>query len=113
MITSSSSARLIPFTPILLAISSNTPLFKGKITDYDNRWSSISQSVDDRTDEERDPKSSKYIYKSRYSSCYSYISNSKYTKDYMNDYPKMPINQDYYKKFIEIGLSNNLAMHLI
>ena len=102
---------MIPFTPILLCISSNTPLFKGKLTDYDNRWSSISQSVDDRTDEERDPKSSKYIYKSRYSSCYSYISNSKYTKDYMNDYPKMPINQDYYKKFIENGLSNNLAIH--
>ena len=102
---------LIPFTPILLALSSNTPLFKGKLTDYDNRWSSISQSVDDRTDEEREPKSSKYIYKSRYSSCYSYISNSKYTKDYMNDYPKMPINQEYYKKFIENGLHHNLSMH--
>ena len=102
---------LIPFTPILLAISSNTPLFKGKLTDYDNRWSSISQSVDDRTDEERDPKSEKYIYKSRYSSCYSYISNCKYMKDYMNDYPKMPINQEYYKKFIENGLEHNLAMH--
>ena len=102
---------LIPFTPILLAISSNTPLFKGKLTDYDNRWSSISQSVDDRTDEERDPKSDKYIYKSRYSSCYSYISNCKYMKDYMNDYPKMPINQDYYKKFTENGFEHNLAMH--
>ena len=102
---------LIPFTPILLAISSNTPLFKGKLTDYDNRWSSISQSVDDRTDEERDPKSEKYIYKSRYSSCYSYISNCKYMKDYMNDYPKMPINKEYYKKFTENGLEQNLAMH--
>ena len=102
---------LIPFTPILLAISSNTPLFKGKLTDYDNRWSSISQSVDDRTDEERDPKSEKYIYKSRYSSCYSYISNCKYMKDYMNDYPKMPINKEYYKKFTENGLEHNLAMH--
>lgn len=102
---------LIPFTPILLALSSNTPLFKGKITNYDNRWSSISQSVDDRKDEEKDPKSDKYIYKSRYSSCYSYISNSKYTKDYMNDYPKLPINQEYYKKFVENGLHHNLAVH--
>ena len=29
---------LIPFTPKLLTISSNIPLFKGKLTDYDNRW---------------------------------------------------------------------------
>ena len=46
----------LPFTPILLALSSSCPVYKGKLTDYDNRFDLIVQGVDDRTDDERDPK---------------------------------------------------------
>ena len=100
--------QLIPLSPLFLVISSSTPIHKGKLVDLDDRWIIISKSVDDRTKEERDPKSDKYIYKSRYSPIYSYIGN---VDQYYNDYPKFPINQDYYKKFIESGMSQNLATH--
>jgi len=102
---------LIPFTPIFLAMSSASPIFKGKITDFDNRWEIISESVDDRTDEERDLNSPKYIEKSRYSPVYSYISDSKYSYDFNNDYKKFPINQDYYNKLIKNGIPSKLAEH--
>jgi glutamate--cysteine ligase catalytic subunit len=36
-----------------MALSAATPFLKGKISDFDVRWSVISQSVDDRTNEER------------------------------------------------------------
>ena len=44
----------LPLTPILLALSSTCPVYKGKLTDYDNRFSLIVQGVDDRTEEEKD-----------------------------------------------------------
>ena len=100
--------QLIPLAPLLLVITSSTPIYKGKLSDYDNRLLIISKSIDDRTDEERNPKSEKYIYKSRYSSVYSYIGN---VNNYYNDYPKFPINEEYYKQFIDSGISENLATH--
>lgn len=102
---------LVPFTPIFLAMSSASPIFKGKITDFDNRWKIISESVDDRTEEERNINSPKYIEKSRYGPVYSYISDSKYSYDFNNDYKKFPINKDYYKKLIENGISPKLSEH--
>lgn len=100
--------QLIPFSPIFLTLSSSTPIHKGKLCGYDNRWLIISKSVDDRTEEERNQNSDKYIYKSRYSPAYSYIGN---VNKYYNDYPKFPINEDYYKEFINAGISDNLSKH--
>ena len=102
---------LIPFTPIFLVMSSACPIFKGKITDYDNRWNIISESVDDRTEDERNINSKNYIEKSRYGPVYSYISDSKYSYDFNNDYKKFPINKDYYNKLIENGISPKLSEH--
>ena len=100
--------QLIPLSPLFLVLTSSTPLHKGKLCEYDNRWLIISKSVDDRTEEERNPKSEKYIYKSRYSPAYSYIGN---VNKYYNNYPKFPINKDYYKEFINSGISENLSTH--
>ena len=100
--------QLIPLAPLFLLLTSSSPIHRGKLSDYDNRWIIISKSVDDRTEEERNPQSDKYIYKSRYSPVYSYIGN---VNKYFNNYPKFPINQDYYKQFIEAGISENLATH--
>ena len=100
--------QLIPLAPLFLSLSSSAPIHRGKLSDYDNRWIIISQSVDDRTEEERNPQSDKYIYKSRYSPIYSYIGK---VNKYYNNYPKFPINQDYYNQFIESGISENLATH--
>ena len=100
--------QLIPLAPLFLLLTSNTPIHRGKLSDYDNRWIVISQSVDDRTEEERNPNSDKYVYKSRYSPIYSYIGK---VNKFFNDYPKFPINQDYYNQFIQSGISENLATH--
>jgi glutamate--cysteine ligase catalytic subunit len=76
---------LLPFTPILAALSQAAPIFKGKLADIDLRWTVISQSVDCRTPEERDPESEKYVPKSRYGTINHYLSNHAYVKDEYND----------------------------
>ena len=100
--------QFIPLAPLLLVLSSSTPIHKGKLCEYDNRWLIISKSVDDRTEEERNPLSPKYIYKSRYSPVYSYLGK---VNKYYNNYPKFPINKNYYKQFIDAGISENLSKH--
>lgn len=103
--------QMLPLTPILLALSSACPVYKGKLTDFDNRFSLICQGVDDRTDEEKDPNSNRYIHKSRYSPAYTYISESKYSDDFNNDTPKFPINQEYYETFVKNGIPPKLSLH--
>ena len=71
---------LLPFTPILAALSASAPIYKGKLADYDLRWTVISQSVDCRTPDERNPKSELYVPKSRYDTMNHYLSNHKYVK---------------------------------
>lgn len=75
----------IPFTSIMAAISASTPILKGRISDHDLRWEVIEQAVDCRTQEERNPNSSEYISKSRYSTVSRYISNHEYVQDFHND----------------------------
>ena len=62
----------------MLALSAASPFWRGYISDIDARWKVISDSVDDRTDEERGVKplnSSKFrIPKSRYDSVDMFIS---------------------------------------
>jgi glutamate--cysteine ligase catalytic subunit len=76
---------LLPFTPLLAALSANAPIFKGKLADIDMRWTVISQSVDCRKEEERDPKSKNYVAKSRYGTINHYMSNHEYVSDKMTD----------------------------
>lgn len=75
----------LPWTPIMSVLSASTPLLKGQLSDHDFRWEVIEQSVDCRTDVERDPTSESYIPKSRYSTVSRYISNHAYVKDFHND----------------------------
>jgi glutamate--cysteine ligase catalytic subunit len=74
-------------TPILAALSASGPIYKGKLSDNDLRWTVISQSVDCRTEEERNPESPLYIHKSRYSTMNHYISNHEYVEDRHFDTP--------------------------
>lgn len=83
---------LLPFTGILSALSAAGPIQKGQLSDNDFRWTVIEQSVDCRTDDERDPNSSNYIPKSRYSSMNHYISNHEYITDGHHD--AIPIKYD-------------------
>ena len=72
---------LLPFTSVLAALSASAPIYKGKLSDIDLRWTVISQSVDCRTENEKNPNSSEYIPKSRYGTINHYISNHEYVLD--------------------------------
>lgn len=61
----------VPLTPLFLALSAGSPIFRGVLADQDVRWNVISQAVDDRTDAEK-----KVIPKSRYDSVDLYISRT-------------------------------------
>lgn len=86
---------LLPFTPLFAALSASSPIFKGKLADIDLRWTVISQSVDCRTEEERNPVSESFIPKSRYSSINHYISSHQYVMDAYFDTPQYKVNQEY------------------
>lgn len=104
--------QLIPLAPLFLAISAGSPIWRGYLSDVDCRWSVIAGSVDDRSKEERDPNSSKFIPKSRYDSVDCYISNEyPELRDYCNDVP-VKVNEEIYQRLVNAGLDNPLARHI-
>ena len=104
---------LLPFTGIMAALSASGPVQKGKLSDYDLRWTVIEQSVDCRTEEERDPNSSNYVPKSRYSAMNHYISNHQYVKDEHNDAVPIKYDQEHKKLLQEKGqIDDRLAEHI-
>jgi glutamate--cysteine ligase catalytic subunit len=44
--------KLVPLSPILLALTAASPVYRGHLSDIDCRWNVIANSVDDRTEEE-------------------------------------------------------------
>ena len=76
------------------------------------RWEIIEQSVDCRTDDEKDPNSANYISKSRYSTVNRYISNHEYVKDFHNDSDFKKVCPDLRTKMLEGGLDSRLATHV-
>ncbi|KAH7718887.1 Glutamate--cysteine ligase catalytic subunit [Aphelenchoides avenae] len=104
--------QLTPITPILVALSAATPIFRGYIADVDSRWNIISASVDDRTAEERglEPlKNNKFVIKkSRYDStdCYIYPCSAPY-----NDIP-LEYDEAIYNQLREGGIDEHLSKHV-
>ena len=97
----------------MAALSAAGPIQKGKLSDYDLRWSVIEQSVDCRTNEERDPLSDKFIPKSRYSSMNHYISNHQYVKDGHNDAVPLKYDEEHKKLLMEASdIDERLADHI-
>ena len=45
--------QLAVLAPIMMALTAATPILAGKLQDHDCRWDIVSQSVDDRTTDER------------------------------------------------------------
>lgn len=91
---------------------SSTPLLKGQLSNHDFRWEVIEQSVDCRTDAERDPASAEYIPKSRYSTVSRYISNHAYVQDFHNDLHFRKICPEVKKRLLAQGLDSRLATHI-
>ncbi|PVD31967.1 hypothetical protein C0Q70_07393 [Pomacea canaliculata] len=104
--------QLAPICPIMLALSAASPIYRGYLSDIDTRWTVISQSVDDRTREERGLvplKENKFrISKSRYDSIDSYLSP---TSACYNDI-KLTMDQEIYDQLTAEGVDVLLAQHL-
>ncbi|CAF0741062.1 unnamed protein product [Adineta steineri] len=104
--------QLTPLTPIMLAMSASSPIWRRYLAEIDCRWNVLCAMSDDRTAEERgfEPlKNDRFrIPKSRYSSVDCYISpeSAKY-----ND---IEIVQDMnvFNKLIENGIDHLLAQHI-
>lgn len=103
---------LAPLCPIMLALSAAAPIFRGHLADIDARWTVISQSVDDRTDEERGEKPLKenkfVINKSRYDSIDSYLSPCYRC---CNDLD-LVYDHDIYKELIAANVDEPLSKHI-
>ncbi|XP_067950314.1 glutamate--cysteine ligase catalytic subunit-like [Watersipora subatra] len=103
--------QLTPITPIVMALSAASPIYRGYLADVDHRWSVIAASVDDRTAEERGLKplkNNKFVLnKSRYDSIDSYLSpeGRKY-----NDI-RLTCDEDIVKELMENGFDEQLARH--
>jgi glutamate--cysteine ligase catalytic subunit len=125
--------QLAVLAPIMMAMTAATPIFKGRLSDIDCRWTVISQSVDDRTDAEQGlipndqlegkaddrmaGRGIKYIPKSRYDSVSTYIYHCKGDEDchrtfaQYNDIP-CPIDENFKQTLRQAGVDENLAHHL-
>lgn len=125
--------QLAVLAPIMLAMTAGTPIFKGRLADIDVRWSTIAQSVDDRTPAERglltpeqvkeaaDPRMAGQgitpIPKSRYESISTYIYHCKgdtacsRTFAVHNDIP-CPIDPAVKARLRASGVDENLAHHI-
>jgi len=101
--------QLIPLTSILLALTGSSSIVKGKLSGWDNRFNILTQLCDDRTDDEKNPDSKNYLYKSRYSNVYSYISDHEYVKDHHNNYPKMSVDEEFVSKMKNKGFPNRFS----
>uniref|UniRef100_A0A0N5AG44 Glutamate--cysteine ligase n=1 Tax=Syphacia muris TaxID=451379 RepID=A0A0N5AG44_9BILA len=104
--------QLTPITPVVLALSAATPVFRSRLADVDCRWDIISASVDDRTAEERGLtalKNDKFVIeKSRYDSTDCYISPN--SSPY-NDIP-LQYDEKHYKQLRDGGIDEPLAKHI-
>lgn len=96
----------------MAALSAAGPIQKGKLSDYDMRWTVIQQCTDCRTKEERDPNSEHHVPKPRYSPINHYISNHGYVRDCHNDSKPIKYDEDYKKMLMAEGVDTRLAEHV-
>ncbi|XP_063416057.1 glutamate--cysteine ligase catalytic subunit-like [Mytilus trossulus] len=104
--------QLVNICPIMLALSAASPIQRGYLSDIDTRWPVLSQSFDDRTDEEKGLKPLKKdrfrIQKSRWSSVETYIcpENSQYNNT------DIVYDKDSYEELKNEGLDEALSKHI-
>ena len=117
-------------SPIMMAMTAATPIFKGRLADIDVRWNSIEQSVDCRTDAERSVPGADMtpdplmagggvtpMSKSRYDSISTYIYQCPQggvcpmRREYFNDIP-CEIDADSKALLLGAGVDECLAHHI-
>ena len=95
--------QLLAFSPIALALSAASPIFKGLLAASDCRWKVIGMAVDDRTDAEKS-----ILSKSRFSSASCYLSGE---HEEFNDLD-IPIDLNVFHSLLqEAKMSSPLAKH--
>lgn len=105
--------QLAPITPIAMALSAASPIYRGHLTDRDCRWDVISSAVDDRTFEESGEteklKESMFrIPKSRYDSISTYLSRR--GQNY-NDIP-LVFDKNHYNVLLANKVDPAVARHI-
>lgn len=106
--------QLAVITPVFLALSAGSPIFRGFLADVDCRWNVISGSVDDRTPGERGlaplQPGERVIRKSRYDSIDSYLGGSAHFKDSYNDLA-MEVDEEIAARLTANGFDPPMARH--
>ena len=90
-----------------MALSASTPFLKGKISDFDCRWTVIAQSVDDRTDLEMNK-----ILKSRYDTIDCFLSKCDWLDQKIYNDIDIKYDKYTYNRLIESGIDDLLAKHI-
>lgn len=100
--------QLANICPIMLAVSAASPIYRGYLSDIDNRWEVLTQAVDDRTPAELHSQETIHkTFRPRWDSvdCYLSESNTDYNlRDVIFD-PRV------YQTFIDNGVEEPLARH--
>ena len=129
---------LAVIAPLVLALTANAPIWRGRLAATDTRWDVISASVDCRTPAERghvevgagvegaEPPppwlshpfasrtaggGARRLYKSRYSSVDAFISDGPSMRDEYNDVP-LPVDPDAKAALVAGGVDARLASHI-
>ena len=123
--------QLAIMAPIMMALTGNTPVWRGYLADTDTRWDVIAASVDCRTPIERGMENEetlpewmntpnavysasngkRRIQKSRYSSIDCYISNSARCDEKYNDID-IQYDQEAFTELCNAGIDEKLARHV-
>lgn len=116
--------QLAPISPIMLALTAASPVYRGYLSDQDTRWNVIAGSVDDRTEIERGLKpppadfvtenSDAVIPKSRYDSIDSYLAINdpvlRKAESHYND-SHLVVNKKVLSRLREAEFDELLAKH--
>ncbi|KAI9218943.1 glutamate-cysteine ligase-domain-containing protein [Blastocladiella britannica] len=126
--------QLAVLSPIMLALTASSPIFRGHLVDVDCRWNVIAGAVDDRTRAERGvdpaaavlarqwdektgktvdvgPRVPRRIPKSRYDSISTYLSmHASYQPEY-NDLP-LVVDESIEAQLRDEGVDGQLARHI-
>jgi len=70
---------------VLIPLSAASPIIKGKLSSMEHQFFYFEAATDDRTPEERDPNSEKYVPKPRGGTNSYFLSDRKSFKDVYND----------------------------
>jgi glutamate--cysteine ligase catalytic subunit len=110
--------QLAVLSPIMLALSASTPIYRGYLSDIDVRWRVIAASVDDRTAEELGEaplrEQRHVINKSRYDSIDSYLSIGTDNGAQAARYSDLPLVMDdaTLARLRDAGIDDLLSRHV-